>query len=426
MHSGYNGVFIRTTATLVRRVPCRPVDLRANTDSRDTGFFSSANHSWSYSRSIILNTLNNSSKKMTMVVGATSTASDQGQEHEKQQHGVIVYSSSGYVEDFMRDRLEKNFEKVTFIPNTLDSRSASLARGHDVACLFVNDECGREVLEALKECGVSCIALRCAGYDRVDIEAAEEMGMTVVRVPTYSPRSVAEAALCLTLATARNLRSAALKVSVGNYTLNGLVGIELTGKTFGVVGTGNIGVEFIKLLKGFDGKILAHDLYPNQRAIEAGAEYVDFDRLLRESDVISLHTPLLPSTRHIMNKENLSKMKEGSILINVSRGGLIDTESLIDMVVKGTCGIRAIGMDVYEDEESLFFTDFTERSAKERMRAWDCKFALLKSLPQVVVTPHTAFLTEEALESIGQTTLDNILCVLNGQECPNVVKSVGK
>lgn len=343
---------------------------------------------------------------------------------QKLPHGVVVFSSSAYVEDFLRDRLEHAFDKVTFIPSTLDIRSAHLAQGHDVACLFVNDSCGRDVLETLKDCGVSCVAMRCAGYDRVDIEAAEEMGIKVVRVPAYSPRSVAEAAMCLMLATARNLRSAALKVSVGNYTLNGLVGMELTGKTFGVVGTGNIGVEFIKLLKGFDGRILAHDLYPNERAVQAGAEYVDLDTLLRASDVISLHTPLLPSTRHLMNKENLSKMKEGSILINVSRGGLIDTESLIDMLVKGTCGIRAVGMDVYEDEESLFFTDFTERSAKERMRAWDCKFALLKSLPQVVVTPHTAFLTEEALESIGQTTLDNIVCVLSGGECPNVVKSI--
>lgn len=357
-----------------------------------------------------------STRRDTMTVGATTHV-------QKQPHGVIVYSSSTYVEDFLRDRLEQNFEKVTFIPSALDIRSASLAKGHDIVCLFVNDSCGRDVLEALKEAGVTCVAMRCAGYDRVDIQAAEELGIRVVRVPAYSPRSVAEAALCLMLATARNLRSASLKVAVGNYTLNGLVGMELTGKTFGVIGTGNIGVEFIKLLKGFDGRILAHDVYPSDKAVEAGAEYVDLGTLLKESDVISLHVPLLPSTQHLMNTENLSKMKEGSILINVSRGGLIDTESLIDMLVKGTCGIRAVGMDVYENEGSLFFTDFTERSAKDRMRAWDCKFALLKSLPQVVITPHTAFLTEEALESIGQTTVDNMLCVMSGGDCPNLVKS---
>jgi D-lactate dehydrogenase len=352
-----------------------------------------------------------------MTVGSTAT------DLQKQPHGVIVYSSSNYVEEFLRDRLEQNFEHVTFIPSTLDVHSAALAKGHDIVCLFVNDSCGREVLEVLKEQGVSCIAMRCAGYDRVDIKAAEEMGIQVVRVPAYSPRSVAEAAMCLMLATARNLRSAALKVSVGNYTLNGLVGMELTGKTFGVIGTGNIGIEFIKLLKGFDGKVLAYDVYHTDKAVEAGAEYVELDRLLKESDVISLHVPLLPSTKHLMNRENLSRMKDGSILINVSRGGLIDTDSLIDMLVKGTCGIRAVGMDVYENEGSLFFTDFTEQSAKERMRAWDCKFALLKSLPQVVITPHTAFLTEEALESIGQTTVDNMLCVISGKECPNLVKS---
>ena len=258
---------------------------------------------------------------------------------------------------------------------------------------------------------------------RVDVDAAKALGIAVARVPTYSPRSVAEAALCLLLATARNLRSASLKVAVGNYTLDGLVGTQLTGKTFGVIGTGNIGIEFIKLLRGFDGRVLAYDLYPSDRAREAGAEYVDMDQLLAESDVISLHTPLLPSTRHIINRDSLAKMKHNSILINVSRGGLIDTESLVRMLVDGTCGIRAVGMDVYEDEESLFFTDFTDQSARQRMKFWDAKFQMLKSLPQVVITPHTAFLTEEALEAIGETTRKNIEQVLGGgkETCPNLL-----
>jgi D-lactate dehydrogenase len=334
---------------------------------------------------------------------------------------VAVFSSSSYVEDFMKDSLDKVFGTVTFIPNKLDIRSVEYARGSDVVCLFVNDECDREILLRLKDMGVSCVALRCAGFDRVDIDAAHELGIHVVRVPTYSPRSVAEGAMCLMLATARNLRSAVLKVAVGNYTLNGLVGMELTGKTFGIIGTGNIGIEFIKLLKGFDGTVLAYDVYPNQKAVDAGAQYVDMDTLLSQSDVVSLHVPLLPSTKNIMNKENLGKMKENSILINVSRGGLIDTHALIEMLTTGECGIRAIGMDVYENEDSLFFTDFTDQSAQQRMKSWDNKFTVLKSLPQVVVTPHTAFLTEEALENICETTIQNIVDVMDGKECVNAV-----
>ena len=238
------------------------------------------------------------------------------------------------------------------------------------------------------------VANRCAGYDRVDLDAAKDLGIAVARVPTYSPESVAEAGLCLLLATARNLRLASLKVLVGNYTLDGLVGTQLTGKTFGVIGTGAIGTAFIKLLSGFGGKILAYDLYPSDRAREYGAEYVEMDRLLSEADVISLHTPLLPSTKHIICRQSLGMMKEGSILINVSRGGLIDTESLVEKLVDGSCGVRGVGMDVYEDEESLFFTDFTDQSARMRMKSWDSKFQMLKSLPQVVITPHTAYVTD--------------------------------
>ena len=198
-----------------------------------------------------------------------------------------------------------------------------------------------------------------------------------------------------------------------------MVGTQLSGKTFGVIGTGAIGTAMVKLLSGFGGKILAYDLYPSEKAREAGAEYVDMDQLLAESDVITLHTPLLPSTKHIICRDSLAKMKHNSILINVSRGGLIDTESLVEMLVDGTCGVRGVGMDVYEDEESLFFTDFTDQSARQRMKRWDAKFQMLKSLPQVVVTPHTAFLTEEALAAIGETTKRNILDVMNGADCPN-------
>lgn len=333
------------------------------------------------------------------------------------QTSVAVFSSSPYVEEFLRPHFA-DF-RTTYIPSRLDASSVRFAEGHSVVCNFVNDECDASILETLHEMGVKMVANRCAGYDRVDLEAAKRLGIAVARVPTYSPESVAEAGLCLLLATARNLRLATLKVAVGNYTLDGLVGSQLSGKTFGVIGTGAIGTAMIKLLTGFGGKILAYDLFPNEKAREAGAEYVEMDRLLAESDVVSLHTPLLPSTKHIICRDSLAKMKQNSILINVSRGGLIDTESLVQMLVDGTCGVRGVGMDVYEDEDSLFFTDFTDQSARQRMKSWDAKFQMLKSLPQVVITPHTAFLTEEALEAIGKTTKQNIVSVMSGLECPN-------
>ncbi len=330
---------------------------------------------------------------------------------------VAVFSSSPYVEEFLRPHFAEF--SATFIPARLDESSARFAAGHDVVCNFVNDECDAGILEALSGMGVRMVANRCAGYDRVDLKAAQELGIAVARVPTYSPESVAEAGLCLMLATARNLRLSCLKVAVGNYTLDGLVGTQLSGKTFGVIGTGAIGTAMVKLLTGFGGKILAYDLFPSEKAREAGAEYVEMDRLLAESDVITLHTPLLPSTKHIICRDSLAKMKHNSILVNVSRGGLIDTESLVEMLVDGSCGVRAVGMDVYEDEESLFFTDFTDQSARQRMKRWDAKFQMLKNLPQVVVTPHTAFLTEEALAAIGETTKRNIMQVMNGLDCPN-------
>jgi D-lactate dehydrogenase len=321
------------------------------------------------------------------------------------------------VEEFLRPHFAEF--SATFIPARLDESSARFAAGHDVVCNFVNDECDAGILEALSGMGVRMVANRCAGYDRVDLKAAQELGIAVARVPTYSPESVAEAGLCLMLATARNLRLSCLKVAVGNYTLDGLVGTQLSGKTFGVIGTGAIGTAMVKLLTGFGGKILAYDLFPSEKVREAGAEYVEMDRLLAESDVITLHTPLLPSTKHIICRDSLAKMKHNSILVNVSRGGLIDTESLVEMLVDGSCGVRAVGMDVYEDEESLFFTDFTDQSARQRMKRWDAKFQMLKNLPQVVVTPHTAFLTEEALNAIGETTRRNIMQVMNGLDCPN-------
>lgn len=374
------------------------------------------------------------SRKPTTVVKSITESLGEGhnmcQGNAKLNYKVAVFSSSEYVEDFLRSKLESQFEKVTFLQAKLDLQTAHLADGHDAVCLFVNDICGAPVLERLAAGGVKFIAMRCAGYDRVDLQAAKERGFKIARVPTYSPRTVAEGALSLMMAIARNIRSAVLKVAVGNYTLNGLVGTQLSGKTFGIVGTGAIGIELVKLLRGFDGRILAHDIRESEEAIKHGAEYVDLDTLLRESDIVSLHTPLLPSTRHIINKEKLLLMKDDAILINVSRGGLIDTDALMHVLQYGDDGqqnsggkLRGVALDVYEREDSLFFEDFTKMKAADRMKMWDSKFVLLKSLPQVIITPHTAFLTEEALDNIGDTTVQNLVAAATGQELQYEVKA---
>lgn len=302
----------------------------------------------------------------------------------------------------------------------LEPTSAALAHGFDAVCIFVNDDAGAETLKVLAEGGVKLIAMRCAGYDRVDLAAAKELGIRVVRVPAYSPRSVAEHALALMMALARNIKASQIKMAAGSYTLNGLVGVELTGKTFGVVGTGAIGREFVKLLKGFEGKVLGYDPYPTDAARELGVEYVDLDTLLAQSDVISLHVPLLPSTQKLLGTESLNKLKPTALVINVSRGGLIDTEACIQALQEDK--FAGLAVDVYEGEGSLFFQDWANMNTARRMKQWDQKFIALKSMPQVIVTPHIAFLTHSALDAIAATTRDNLLAAAEGKDLVNEVK----
>jgi D-lactate dehydrogenase len=348
---------------------------------------------------------------------------------QKIEFKVAVFSAVEYVVEFLQEPLSSAFSEVKFFQARLDQDTANLAKGYDAVCLFVNDICDAETIDTLAENGVKFIAMRCAGFDRIDVAAAHEKGIRVVRVPSYSPRSVAEMALTLIMAASRNLRPAIQKVSIGNYQLSGLVGLEVSGKTYGIVGTGKIGVELIKLLKGFDGRVLAYDIYECEIAKANGAQYVDLDTLLKESDIVSLHTPLLPSTRHLINEEKLHLMKQNAILINVSRGGLIDTKALMHSLQEGDDDdsasggkLAAVALDVYDKEESLFFEDFTRFPAKERMKKWDNAFTVLKSLPQVLITPHIAFLTQEALANIAATTVENLHCCALGIELTNEIK----
>jgi D-lactate dehydrogenase len=261
----------------------------------------------------------------------------------------------------------------------------------------VNAEIDREVVEGLVANGVKVLAMRCAGYNNVDFKAAYEAGLTVVRVPAYSPYAVAEHAVALLLALTRHIHKAAARTRDFNFSLVGLTGFDLHGKTAGVIGTGKIGRIFCDICKGFGMNVLAYDAYPKA---SNGLEYVSMERLLAEADVISLHCPLLPNTRYLINAETLTKVKRGVTIINTSRGGLIDSEALLAALREGTVG--AAGLDVYEEESEWFYEDRSDVTLQNKT------LSLLVSLPNVIVTSHQAFLTKEALANIAQTTLANL------------------
>eukprot|EP01025_Chloroclados_australasicus_P036428 TRINITY_DN3713_c0_g1_i7.p1 TRINITY_DN3713_c0_g1~~TRINITY_DN3713_c0_g1_i7.p1 ORF type:complete len:255 (-),score=24.79 TRINITY_DN3713_c0_g1_i7:296-1060(-) len=252
------------------------------------------------------------------------------------------------------------------------------------------------------------------------MKAASKLGIKVVRVPSYSPTSVAEHAVALLLAVNRNIAQAYNRVLGGNFTLSGLTGFELNGKTVGVIGTGAIGANFCKIMQGFGCRVIAQDLYPKDSLKKIGIEYVEKEQLFKESDVISLHCPLLPSTYNLINKEAFNMIKDTAILINVSRGGLVDTDALIEALKNGKIG--GAGLDVYEQEHTLFFQDRSVLNRVDRMKIFDYKFAQLRSFPNVIITPHSAFLTEEALSNIASTTVNNIKEFALGQELSNEVQ----
>ncbi|KAL4447605.1 hypothetical protein ABPG75_004824 [Micractinium tetrahymenae] len=356
----------------------------------------------------------------TVAPPVAATLTDEERALLKQKR-IAVFGSFQYVVDFLREPLATIFDesKVTYFEVRLKPETAPLAKGYDAVCIFVNDRVNEEVCRALEEGGVKFIALRCAGFDKVDLEACKRHGLRVMRVPAYSPRSVAEHALALTFSLARNLHLSHQRVCSGNYALSGLVGFEVSGKTVGVVGTGKIGVEFCTLLKGFGCTILAHDVYESEALKAQGVQYVPLEQLMAESDIVSLHCPLMASTFHIVNAERLALMKPTAILINVSRGGLVDTDALLAALQNGR--LAGTAMDVYENEGPLFFKDYTRYSARERMKAWDQRFAALVHMPQVLITPHSAFLTQEALGNIADTTSDNLVCACLGRRLANEV-----
>ncbi|KAI9002893.1 D-isomer specific 2-hydroxyacid dehydrogenase [Hyaloraphidium curvatum] len=288
----------------------------------------------------------------------------------------------------------------TWIDQRLDARSAHLANGCGTACIFVNDHADAAALEVLANNGIRLLALRSAGFSHVDLEAAKHFSISVARVPAYSPEAVAEHAVALIMALNRKIYRAFMHAREGNFALDGLLGFDVHGKTVGVIGTGQIGLAFSKIMAGFGCRLLGFDHYQNPSCVALGMEYRPLDALLAESDIISLHCPLTPETRHIIDDAALRKMKATAMIINTSRGALLDTAAVVEAVKTGRIGY--LGMDVYEEEELLFFKDLSSEVITDDV------FARLLTFNNVLVTGHQGFFTEEALRAIASTTIANI------------------
>ena len=316
---------------------------------------------------------------------------------------TVVFDTKPYDRESLgpsgNGRIEWIFQELR-----LNADTALAAQGADAVCIFVNDKADRAALQALSSLGVKHVALRCAGFNCVDLAAANEFGLTVTRVPAYSPYAVAEHAVALLLAINRKIPRANNRVHNLNFSLTNLVGFDLHGKTAGVIGTGKIGSVTAQILRGFGMKVLAHDPFPNPEwAAKYGATYTDFTTLTGESAVISLHVPLTKDTHHMIGRETLELMRPGVILINVSRGALIDTKALIGALKAGKLG--GVGLDVYEEEEGIFFEDLSSKILQ------DDELARLLTFRNVLITSHQAFLTHEALAEIARVTVANLLAL---------------
>lgn len=322
---------------------------------------------------------------------------------------VAFYDTKPYDKVWF-DKKKTDDVELHYFESRLTERTAKLAEGYDVVCAFVNDELNENTVNTLYNAGVKLIAMRCAGFNNVDIKACKGK-IKVVRVPAYSPYAVAEHAIGLLLTLNRKIHRAYNRTREGNFTLNGLTGFDLHGKTVGVVGTGKIGKIFIEICKGFGMNVLAYDLYPDKNL---DVKYVDKDELLKESDIISLHCPLTEQTYHFIDEQSVDMMKEGAVLINTSRGALVKKEALLGGLRSKKIG--AAGLDVYEEEAGYFYEDCSNDIIKDDV------LALLVSMSNVIVTSHQAFLTNEALMNIAETTIENIKEFAGGKELTNEVK----
>ena len=312
---------------------------------------------------------------------------------------VAVFSTKQYDRASLDHANAGRHELQYFAPH-LDEATAPLAHGHDTICAFVNDKLDAQVLETVAAGGVRLVALRCAGFNNVDLAAAQRLGISVVRVPAYSPHAVAEHTVALMLALNRKLHRAYNRVREGNFALDGLLGFDLHGRTAGVIGTGKIGAVAARILLGFGCEVLAFDPYPDEGCRALGVHYVSLDDLLGASDIVTLHCPLTAENHHLIDAAALAKMKSGVMLINTSRGGLLDTRAVIDALKSGKIG--NLGLDVYEEEGELFFEDLSGTILRDDI------FTRLLTFPNVIITGHQGFFTREALDNIASTTIENM------------------
>ncbi len=318
---------------------------------------------------------------------------------------IAMFSTKSYDKTYFERANRAHGHEITFLEPRLLPETAPLAAGHAAVCAFVNDDLSAEVLRSLKEHGVELLALRSAGFNHLDLEAADDLGLTVARVPAYSPHAVAEHAVALILGLNRKVFRAYNRVREGNFSLEGLLGFDLHGRTVGVVGTGRIGQIFAGIMRGFGCEVLGYDPYPDPDA-ETVLSYVSLDELFSRSHIISLHCPLTPETRDIIDAEAVARMRDGVMLINTSRGHLVDTGAVIDGLKSGRIG--HLGLDVYEEEEELFFQDLSGQVIQDDV------FSRLLTFPNVLVTGHQGFFTQEAVTNIAETTLANVTAFESG------------
>lgn len=323
-----------------------------------------------------------------------------------QRFRVAFFDAKAYDKSSFAPLLEPDVY-VTWLSTRLDAHTAELAGGHQAVCVFVNDDLSGDCLRRLAQLGVGVVALRCAGFNNVDLDVAEQLGLAVLRVPAYSPHAVAEHTVALLLAINRKTHRAFNRVREGNFSLAGLVGMDLHGRTAGVVGLGKIGQCCAVILRGFGMRVLAYDLAPDRTfAAQHGLELCELDALLAQSDVITLHAPLVPATHHLINAQRLARTKPGVLLINTSRGGLVDAQALVDALKSGHVG--GAGLDVYEEEGGYFFEDHSGDVINDDL------LARLMTFNNVLITSHQAFLTGEALHNIAETTLANLRAFASG------------
>ncbi|MEQ8208813.1 MAG: 2-hydroxyacid dehydrogenase [Lacipirellulaceae bacterium] len=326
---------------------------------------------------------------------------------------IAIFSTKPYDRKYLEAANFAHGFDLKFYEPRLTTETVRLAEGFDAVCAFVNDELGGEVIRQLADQGVKTIALRCAGFNNVDLAAAKEHEVRIVRVPAYSPHAVAEHAVALLLSLNRHLHRAYTRVRDGNFTLNGLVGFDLVGKTVGIIGTGKIGETFAGIMKGFGCHLLGYDKYENDDCKKLGLNYVELPELFAQSDIISLHCPLTEETHHLIDEQAIAVLKQDVVLLNTSRGGVLDTRAVVGGLKSGKIG--ALGIDVYEEEAGLFFEDRSEEVLTDDV------LARLLTFPNVLITGHQGFLTHEALTAIAETTLANIASIQEGA-CANEVQ----